>query len=74
QAEQDPAVERARLVDKPRGFLHFFNHTPNETARPLHTKIGRACHASEIVPSDAKTDACTAQASEIVPPDTTTDS
>ncbi|WP_205832039.1 hypothetical protein, partial [Bifidobacterium moraviense] len=41
-AEQDPAVERARLVDKPRGFLHFFNHTPNETARPLHTKIGRA--------------------------------
>ena len=42
QAEQHPSVERARLNAKPHGILHFFFHTTNETARPLHTKIGRA--------------------------------
>lgn len=42
QAEQHPSVERAKLNAKPHGILHFFFHTTNETARPLHTKIGRA--------------------------------
>ena len=42
QAKQDPTIERARLNTKPRGFIHFFNHTPNQTARPLHTKMRRA--------------------------------
>ena len=42
QAEQHPSVERAKLNVKPHGILHFFFHTTNETARPLHTKIGRA--------------------------------
>lgn len=41
QAEQHPSVERAKLNAKPHGILHFFFHTTNETARPLHTKIGR---------------------------------
>lgn len=39
---QHPSVERAKLNAKPPGILHFFFHTTNETARPLHTKIGRA--------------------------------
>lgn len=42
QAEQHPSVERAKLNAKPHGIFHFFFHTTNETARPLHTKIGRA--------------------------------
>ena len=42
QAEQHPSVERAKLNVKPHGILHFSFHTTNETARPLHTKIGRA--------------------------------
>lgn len=42
QAEQDTAIERARLGYRPRGFLHLFIHTTNKTARPLHAKIGRA--------------------------------
>ena len=42
QAEQDTAIEHARLGYKPRGFLLFFIHTTNKTARPLHAKIGRA--------------------------------
>ena len=37
-----PSIERAKLNAKPHGILHFFFHTTNETARPLHTKIGRA--------------------------------
>lgn len=41
QAEQHPSVERAKLSVKSHGILHFF-HTTNETARLLHTKIGRA--------------------------------
>ena len=39
---QHPSVELAKLNAKPHGILHFFFHTTNETARPLHTKIGRA--------------------------------
>lgn len=42
QAKQDPTIERAGLNTKPRGFIHFFNHTPNQTARPLHTRMRRA--------------------------------
>lgn len=42
QAEQHPSVERAKLNAEPHGIFHFFFHTTNETARPLHTKIGRA--------------------------------
>ncbi|WP_206430968.1 hypothetical protein, partial [Bifidobacterium samirii] len=51
QAEQDPAVERARLNTKPRGFIHFFNHTPNQTARPLHTKMRRAINLVGELPA-----------------------
>lgn len=42
QAKQDTTIERARLNTKPRGFLHFFDHTPNQTARPIHTPMRRA--------------------------------
>ena len=30
----------------PCGFIHFFNHTPNQTARPLRTKMRRAGFAN----------------------------
>lgn len=42
EAEQHTGIERAGLITKPRGFLHFLDHTLNKTARPLHTKTGRA--------------------------------
>ena len=42
QTEQHPAVERARLGTEPRGFLRFFDHTPNKNARPIHTQMRRA--------------------------------
>lgn len=44
QTEQHPAVERARLGTKPRGFLRFFDHTPNKTARLIHTQMRRASY------------------------------
>ncbi|MBW3093728.1 hypothetical protein KIH79_12575, partial [Bifidobacterium sp. 82T10] len=50
QAKQDPTIERARLNTKPRGFIHFLNHTPNQTARPLHTKMRRAENAYQARP------------------------
>ena len=34
EAEQHTGIERARLITKPRGFLHFLDHTLNKTARP----------------------------------------
>ena len=37
EAEQHTGIERARLITKPRGFLHFLDHTLNKTARPPHT-------------------------------------
>lgn len=50
EAEQHTGIERARLITKPRGFLHFLNHTLNKTARPLHTKTGRALSTRETSP------------------------
>lgn len=44
QTEQHPAVERARLGTKLRGFLRFFDHTPNKNARPIHTQMRRASY------------------------------
>ena len=44
QTEQHPAVERARLGTKLRGFLRFFDHTPNKNARPTHTQMRRASY------------------------------